>query len=326
MSARAVIALSSLLAAIPVTAALAGSSGAREVPLVPLREAHLDTCERSALVRPVCPRLLPRAGRYASSLYVEPHLDIFNLGVGVDSPARSELNRPPSFLHFVLVAGDVERLVNGRLPRAETRLAVRDGLMGRDRSRPTALGRATWARRAGTVYLMSSWGSGGGMLGDHLVFSWREGGRTYALSLHAWEPLTESVETLRAVVESVPSLVQSRRLRRLSPVRELSLPHGPATRTARLRAPDPGRRAYDVRVVAREGAELEVFLDTPAGNRLFVLARGERRSCATRMPYRICYLRFPRLEAERGGTWDLVVVKHSRPATSVRVDVMFEDR
>ena len=41
-------------------------------------------------------------------------------------------------------------------------------------------------------------------MGNHLIFRWREHGRTYALGLHAWEPLSEAVATLRAIVDSLP--------------------------------------------------------------------------------------------------------------------------
>lgn len=42
-----------------------------------------------------------------------------------------------------------------------------------------------------------------GMAGNHLIFRWRQNGRSYALSLHAWEPFLETVATLRAIIESI---------------------------------------------------------------------------------------------------------------------------
>jgi hypothetical protein len=41
-------------------------------------------------------------------------------------------------------------------------------------------------------------------MGDHLIFRWRDAGREYAASLHAWEPFQETVETLEAIVASMP--------------------------------------------------------------------------------------------------------------------------
>ena len=41
-------------------------------------------------------------------------------------------------------------------------------------------------------------------MGDHLIFRWRDGGREYAASLHTWKPFQETVDTLEAVVASMP--------------------------------------------------------------------------------------------------------------------------
>ena len=35
-------------------------------------------------------------------------------------------------------------------------------------------------------------------------FRWSSGAGDYLVSLHAWEPLTEAVATLQAIVESLP--------------------------------------------------------------------------------------------------------------------------
>jgi hypothetical protein len=45
----------------------------------------------------------------------------------------------------------------------------------------------------------------GGIVGDHLVYWWRSYHRTYAVTLHAWEPFEETVAVLRRIVRSVPS-------------------------------------------------------------------------------------------------------------------------
>jgi hypothetical protein len=36
------------------------------------------------------------------------------------------------------------------------------------------------------------------------MFTWRQGARFYAVTLHAWEPFTQTEATLRAVVDSLP--------------------------------------------------------------------------------------------------------------------------
>jgi hypothetical protein len=42
------------------------------------------------------------------------------------------------------------------------------------------------------------------MHGAHLLFVWSAGEAGYVVSLHAWEPFTESESALKAVVESIP--------------------------------------------------------------------------------------------------------------------------
>ena len=292
------------------------------LPLTPLAARELAHCERSGLLRPVCPRLIPRVPGYHASLYVEPHLDVFNLEHGAERPRFPELNRPPGMLHVVAVAGGVARLTSWRAPHGARGTPVRDGLMRKDRARPIAFGRVRWGGRAGPFYLMPSWPRGG-MLGNHLVFSWQEEGRSYALSLHAWEPLTESAQTLRALVESVPGIEEARRAIRLSPVRRIALPQGAATVRERIEVP-PGRYGIDVSAIARDGADLRISFETPYGNRLPVL---ESRSpaCRIRRPYELCFARLPAREV-RAGRWSILVEKRSPAPASVRVDVMFRGR
>jgi hypothetical protein len=271
----------------------------------------------------VCVHLVPRVGGVGASLYVEPDLDVYNLGRGADHPLHPELDRPPGFLHVVAAVGELERLTALRQVRPAL-ATLRDGRLREERSRPVSFGRVRWGGRSGILQLMPSW-PGGGMLGNHLVFSWREQKREYALSLHGWEPLTEAAATLRAMVKSLPSPPEARRLARLSPVRRLALPRGPSTARARIPAPTPARHAYDVHAVAREGADFAIELRTPDGSRRHIIDSTSAPACRIRMPYRLCYLRLPRLEAERGGTWTIVVTKHSLPPTNVRVDVLFEN-
>jgi hypothetical protein len=291
-------------------------------PLTQISARNLAHCERSALLRPVCPRLIPRVPGYHANLYVEPHLDVFNLEHGAEYPRHPELNRPPRMLHVVAVAGGVERLTSFRAPHGARGTLVRDGLMRRDRARPIAFGRVRWGGRAGAFYLMPSWPRGG-MLGNHLVFSWQEERRSYALSLHAWEPLTESAQTLRALVESLAGVDEARRVIRLSPVRRIALPRGAATVRERIEAP-LGRFGIDVHTIARDGADLRISFETADGDRLPVL---ESRSpaCRIRRPYELCYVRLP-ARGIRARQWSVVVEKRSPAPANVRVDVMFHER
>jgi hypothetical protein len=224
--------------------------------------------------------------------------------------------------HLVAVAGNVERLASFREPRDETGERVRDGLLRRRRGAPVSFGRARWADRIGALYLMPPFPHGG-MLGNHLVFSWRQDKRPYALSLHAWEPLTESVATLQTMVEGLPSLADTERLIRLSPVRRLAMPRGAASARAKIPAPSPQKYAFDVFVVAPAGADVGMRIETPTGHRLRILDSTQSRDCNLRPPLRTCFLHFPRLEAPRSGVWTIVLTKRSIAPAHVRVDVSF---
>ena len=297
------------------------------VPLVPLSAATREHCERSGLLRPVCPRLVPRVGSaYLSNLAVELTgpwvLDVFNLERGGEYPQDPERNRPPRMGHVVVVAGNVERLASFREPRDATGEPVRDGLMHRTRAEPVSFGRVRWAGRIGPLYLMPPFPHGG-MLGNHLVLSWRQSGRRYALSLHAWEPLTESVATLRSMVEGLPPVSASQRLTRLSPVRRLRMPRGEVTLRARIPAPPSRKHAFDVFAVVPARSDIGIRIETSTGERIRVLESTRSRDCTARPPFRTCFLRFPTLGAARSAVWTIVLTKRSVAPARVRVDVSF---
>ena len=164
---------------------------APEVTLVPTPEDALAACRSSALLRRACPRLVPEApyDRRPEVYVVELRPagrgapETFNLQWGAEDPARPERNRPPRLSHLVVVAGR-----SGTTLRAvETR----------------ARRRVSWEGRRGRLLLAAPYPRGG-LMGDHLIFRWRDGGREYAASLHAWEPFQETVDTLEAVVASMP--------------------------------------------------------------------------------------------------------------------------
>jgi hypothetical protein len=168
-----------------------GESPADTVELVPMPRDARRTCRSSARVRPVCPRLVPEAPyEEFPEVYVAELLraardfpEAFNLSWGAENPARPERNRPPRLSHVVVVAGSPGRTLQGVDARV--------------------LRRVTWDGRRGTLLLAASFPRGG-LHGDHLVFRWRQGEREYAASLHAWKPRAESVETLEAIVASIP--------------------------------------------------------------------------------------------------------------------------
>jgi hypothetical protein len=42
------------------------------------------------------------------------------------------------------------------------------------------------------------------MMGDHLIFYWRQNATDHMITLHGWEPFTQVVATLHAIVLSAP--------------------------------------------------------------------------------------------------------------------------
>ena len=179
------------------------------VELVPLAPATLRHCRKALILRPACPRLVPRVrAPYLHHLADEllgrgtsDQLSVFGLERGGEHRGRPERNRPPRMGHLVVAAGALERMSwRAFAPTRATRL--RDGLMRLERSKTLAVGRVRWSGREGRLFLHASYPNGG-FLGNHLTFRWRENGRDYALSLHAWEPLRETSATLARIVASL---------------------------------------------------------------------------------------------------------------------------
>lgn len=188
--------------------ATSGSQEPAAVELVPAPPDALRACRRSSLLRPACPPRVPEAPFDPGSEIYQAHVfpsgpggtRTFDLSWGGEYP-RPERNRPPALVHVVLVGGRPLGPLEGiDLPQPR-RAALRDGLLRRERNRALSLGSVLWNGRRGRLLLAAPYPRGG-IMGNHLVFRWREGRREYALSLHAWEPLTEAAETLQRIVAS----------------------------------------------------------------------------------------------------------------------------
>jgi hypothetical protein len=201
-----VIALNAI--ALAVGGEAPGAIGARpagdEVRLVALSPKRLAHCRRSPLVAPICPRRVPAVrapylGHLARGLSGSDRpLDVFNLERGGERPQHPERNRPPAMAHLVLAAGEV-KLLAPVWQQGVKRARLDDGLMYQRRAHLLRLGVRHWAGRKGWLELAPPY-LRGGMLGNHLIFRWHGRRREYLISLHAWEPLTEAVDVLRAIV------------------------------------------------------------------------------------------------------------------------------
>lgn len=186
-------------------------------PLSAAPRRILVSCKRSRLLRPACPRRLPAVDRYTSSLcptgkrgcLFRERIDMFN----VESPRSPHpKTRRPRFIHLVLYAGDLggPKGFQTHAPSAfpfdwpdpSPARPLIDGLSPHRGMEALAFGRRRFGDVEGELVLAPAMQA---MDGDHLIFRWRSCQREYAVSLHAWKPLTETAATLRAIVAAVPA-------------------------------------------------------------------------------------------------------------------------
>ena len=177
----------------------------------------LESCRRSWLLRPACPRLLPEAYRYVSNLcpagkrgcLFRERIDMFNVeSLRSPNPKR----RSPSFIHLVVYAGDLGGPKGFQTharsafpfdwPDPSSARPLIDGLSPHRGTDALAFGHREFWSVDGELVLAPAIQA---MDGDHLIYRWRSGQREFAVSLHAWEPLTEAAATLRAIVAAVPA-------------------------------------------------------------------------------------------------------------------------
>jgi hypothetical protein len=187
------------------------------VELVPLAAKRLEHCRRSPLLSTICPTYVPRVNApYLSHLARDParalgEMHVFNLERGGEDPQRPETNRPPRMAHIGLLAGDTERIAPWREPWGRPARPLRNGVLSLPRSQPISFGLVRVGDTRALLYLAPPYPTGG-YLGNHLVLSWRtnDGGR--AVSLHAWEPLTEAAATLWRMAMSAANVAGGARL------------------------------------------------------------------------------------------------------------------
>ena len=107
--------------------------------------------------------------------------------------------------------------------------------------------------------------------------------------------------------------------------RRLRLPAGPAAAQFSIQAPAPPAHTFTVRIVAPHHADVAVWLQTWYGQRLDVLASThDRATCRAQAEQTVCLLRFPRLEAQRAGTWTVHAAKRPPRSAVVEITVTFQ--
>ena len=170
--------------------------------LVALPPTQLAKCVQSRLLRPACPRFVPRVTGGYRALFARdgklvPVLHVFDL----ERFAPSLM--PPEGAHIAVAAGAVQRLTPYADPTARSPVVPVTHPVNAYRRKPVSLGPRTWNGRRGLLYLAPPY-PWGGQLGDHLAFQWRDGPRLYVISLHTWWPLPQTAATLRAMVMALP--------------------------------------------------------------------------------------------------------------------------
>lgn len=161
-----------------------------------------DLCQAQPL-RDACPRHVPATGPAGTFVDVVPTppsgrpklrslLVSVSWGGEYPNPRR---NRPPHFVHLQLTAGRVTSADHFAPPVPISRLTVPRGDTA---PRPISLGTRDWTSNPGKLVF-------GDCFGNHLCYRWRRHDRGYQIDLHAWEPVTQTVRILRAIVVSTPS-------------------------------------------------------------------------------------------------------------------------
>jgi hypothetical protein len=149
----------------------------------------------------LCPTSVPETeGPYRSQVIRAPGSPLATLDLSSNAPYPrfTRRNRPPRFAHVVVDYSDVP-------PHREYGLrevAAVPADLPKHREEGLLLGRPSWSGRVGVLVLAPSYPLGG-IHGDHLLFTWPQGGRFLTISLHVWPPLDESEATLRALVASI---------------------------------------------------------------------------------------------------------------------------
>lgn len=180
------------------------------IQFMPTPESALRKCRSDLSLALACPTRIPRValkpivrwGRTYSSLHTYPKTVDGIFGIERRFQTGPDLIRPPLLHLEVEAAAGQPRGFRFRWPTTG-RVAVRNGLLDEARTKPVYFGRVTWGGKAGSLALSPPYPLGGSQA-DHVVFRWRSGRTTYLVGMHAWEPLTEAVATLRRIVASVP--------------------------------------------------------------------------------------------------------------------------
>jgi hypothetical protein len=178
----------------------------------------LATCTRVRILLTACPRAIPLFGqaKFRTHSFSSGPYATFTAEAGSGPYEEPEKNSPPGFVHVVAQGGDLSKAFETFTYSTAESFEPEDGLMlSRDRRELAMLGQAgktpralylgtvTWNDMTGDLVLVPSFAFVDSIHADHVLFLWQTAGNDYALSVHAWEPFTESVAALEAMVVSL---------------------------------------------------------------------------------------------------------------------------
>jgi hypothetical protein len=165
-------------------------------------------CATEARLRGTCPTEIPdtpRRGWQLTFAGPRPHFRVatWQLQSGLEWGGFDEhVHRPPVYSNVVALGGAFMRLDRRAFPPANAPAArIRDGMANGNRRRPVRLGVRTWGGHRGELSLTPSIYAADGPLTDLTIFRWKEMTGDHAVGVNVWEPITQSVKTLHAIVD-----------------------------------------------------------------------------------------------------------------------------
>lgn len=176
--------------------------GGAELTELPERAARL--CNEGFPLKKACPSLVPvikKDRSYLIDSFGRPggRFQVLEMAAGAPG-GDSSRNAPPEVAHLVVEVAKQSYLVPLGTP-VETSTSL-DDLLGQDRGGSLrVMPERNW--KWNKPLLLAESFPGGGAHGDHLIYEWQKGARTYRVSLHAWTPGAEAVRTLQAIVKSI---------------------------------------------------------------------------------------------------------------------------
>src|SRR5438067_6759890 len=202
---------------------------AKEMTAAPVRLRATPSWVRSACgglpasIRSACPTAFPASVGTGLTLSVglasaAAPFDLLQLEAGGERAGDQHLNRPPHYVGLFLASGDLEDALPAIFPKSPRQPApIRDGLANIPRKHALLLGRRRWAGISGQLSLAPSRGRIPLVYFHYLLFRWHDATGDTALGLHAWEPFTETVQTLHALIDRLaPAAAQPLVYARLS--------------------------------------------------------------------------------------------------------------